>query len=233
MKTSLVYLAALVLSAIAVPVEHSEAGLNPELPAVDSKAAKAPPANANAAPKAAPKPAPKKAPTPKQDPKKSPKQDPKKSPKQDPKAAPKPAPKKGAPAPKKGQPAPKKGKPAPKAAPKPNAAAPNATAPLPLGPETCAGMGKSCAHVYNKFKDALDNGTIDLEMIDEFAAKLERDPKCADAVQDCGGKLPQGVLPAPASAGAPKGGAAPTKGKGPATGKPAGPAGGASAPKTK
>jgi len=34
-------------------------------------------------------------------------------------------------------------------------------------------MGKSCAHVYNKFKDALDNGTIDLEMIDEFAAKLE------------------------------------------------------------
>ena len=121
-QTSLVYLAALVLSAIAVPVENSEAGLNPELPAVDSKAAKAPPANANAAPKAAPKPAPKKAPAPKQDPKKSPKQDPKKSPKQDRKAAPKPAPKKGAPAPKKGQPAPKKGKPAPKAAPKPNAA---------------------------------------------------------------------------------------------------------------
>ena len=77
-QTSLVYLAALVLSAIAVPVENSEAGLNPELPAVDSKAAKAPPANANAAPKAAPKPAPKKAPAPKQDPKKSPKQDPKK-----------------------------------------------------------------------------------------------------------------------------------------------------------
>ncbi|KAJ6437258.1 cytochrome d ubiquinol oxidase subunit [Purpureocillium lavendulum] len=204
MKTSLVYFAALFLSAIAVPVDPEGRSCTQAGTQTSAQA------GAQAGSQEVPK----------KDPKKAPKQDPKKAPKPNPKQAPKPAP--------------KKGKPAPKAAPapKPPAAAPNATAALPPQADTCVGMSKSCSHVLKELKEGLDNGTIDIKTIDEFAAKLERDPKCADAVRDCGGQLPSGIVPPPAQApakapakGAPKGSPA----KAPA-GKPAGP-GGASAPK--